>query len=48
MRIVGNGIVNGYGLYNSNGVELRYKIGLRPVVTLKSNINVTESGVLSI
>ncbi len=30
------------------GLELRYKIGLRPVVTLKSNINVTESGVLSI
>lgn len=47
---VGNGRVNGRTLYNSDGTTRypNFDRGLRPVVSLKSNVRVTSSGTLSI
>ena len=47
VRVVGNGDVRGGDLCRSKGDAYSYSLGLRPVVSLKSDVKVASDGTLS-
>ena len=48
LRFVNGGHLGGYYLYSSSGDVRSGSCGLRPVVSLKSNVKVASDGILSI